>query len=59
MIKRGDYYYLFYSGGSFFDNTYAIGIARSLSLIGPYEKYPYPILSSNDFWIGPGHCSVL
>lgn len=59
MVKRGGFYYLFYSGNAFYDDRYAVGVARSTSPTGPFEKYPDPILVSNDRWWGPGHGSVV
>lgn len=52
-------YYLFYSGGSYADETYGVGVARADSITGPYEKAPAPILFSGGPWVGPGHCSVV
>ena len=59
VIKRQDYYYLFFSGGCYDDATYAVGVARSKSLLGPYTKQPNPILHSSNQFTGPGHCSVV
>ncbi len=44
-------------------DLYAVGVAQSTSLLGPYTKHPTPILHSpstdkNPFF-GPGHCSVV
>lgn len=58
MIRHGDYIYAFYAangccGGAC---TYATGIARSKSLLGPWEKYSgNPILVGGGEWICPGH----
>jgi GH43 family beta-xylosidase len=59
VIREGDYHYLFYSGNSYANETYAVGVARSKSVLGPYVKHGAPILVSNERWIGPGHCSVV
>ena len=59
IIKRNDYYYLFYSGHCYCDNTYAVGVARSKDPLGPYEKKGDPIMKTNGAWAGPGHCSVI
>ncbi len=59
VVARGGYYYLFYSGNAYYNATYAVGVARSSSPLGPYQKKGGPILSSSSRWIGPGHCSVL
>jgi beta-xylosidase len=59
------YYYLFYSAAHCCDGSgsYAVGVARSLSILGPYVKYEgNPILHSNTKgkgFDGTGHCSVV
>lgn len=61
IVRRGGYYYLFYSG----DNCcgkgiyYAVMVARSRSATGPFELRPEPILAQDAKWIGPGHNSVV
>ncbi|HYW16991.1 MAG TPA: glycoside hydrolase family 43 protein [Allosphingosinicella sp.] len=61
IVRRGGYYYLFYSG----DNCcgkgihYAAMVARSRSATGPFELRPEPILAKDSRWIGPGHNSVI
>ena len=64
MIREGEHYYLFYSGGPYFNERYALGVARSTSLWGPYTKAPSnPILKTaldhRSPFAGPGHNSVL
>jgi len=59
LIKRGFYYYLFYSANSYNDARYAVGVARAKHPLGPYHKHDDPILHSNEKWYGPGHCSVV
>lgn len=59
MIRRGDYYYLFYSGNSYASTAYAVGVARATSPLGPFTKATGPILVSNNAWSGPGHGSVI
>jgi len=59
VIKRGDWYYLFYSGYGYCNPTYAVGVARSKNPLGPYQKKGDPILKTGPTWVGPGHCSVL
>ena len=56
MIRRGQYYYLFYSGAHI-DTTYAEGVARATTINGVYSRYTgnAPILQSNSTWGGPGH----
>src|SRR5438270_1032703 len=68
VIRRGGYYYLFYSG----DNccgpkaNYAVMVARSRSATGPFETLeqatgkPHSIiLEKRGHWIAPGHNSVV
>ncbi|HVU30782.1 MAG TPA: glycoside hydrolase family 43 protein [Sphingomicrobium sp.] len=68
VLRRGGYYYLFYSG----DNccgpkaNYAVMVARSRSAKGPYETLeqatgkPHSIvLQKRGYWIAPGHNSIV
>ena len=62
VIRRGHYYYLFFSG----DNCcgpkahYAVLVARSRSATGPFEIAPDKvILASRGNWKEPGHNSVI
>ncbi|MCC6649362.1 MAG: family 43 glycosylhydrolase [Polyangiaceae bacterium] len=59
VISRGGYYYLFYSANAYYNGTYAVGVARATSPLGPYTKHGAPILTTNLGWVGPGHCSVV
>jgi GH43 family beta-xylosidase len=59
MIERGGMFYLFYSGASYADASYALGVARGRSPLGPMTKLGAPILSTAGAWAGPGHCSVV
>lgn len=59
VLRHGTYYYLFYSGNSYANETYALGVARSKNALGPYEKLGTPLIASNATWIGPGHGTVL
>lgn len=62
LLKHGDYFYLFYSGNGCCgrDCTYAMGVARSKALLGPWEKYSRnPILAENAAWKCPGHGSIV
>lgn len=67
VIRRGGYYYLFYSG----DNccgaraNYAVMVARSRRAEGPYQtleqatgKAHSIILEKRGYWIAPGHNSI-
>ncbi len=53
------WYYLFYSGSGYCGAEYAVGVARSINPLGPYEKKGDPIRKSDSRFIGPGHCSVI
>lgn len=59
MIDHGGFYYLFYSANAYASTRYAVGVARASSPLGPFTKAPAPILTSNAFWAGPGHGSVI
>lgn len=62
IFKKGDYYYATYSGGSCCDKqcNYKTGVARSRSVLGPWEKNPAnPILSDNRDWRCSGHGTVV
>ncbi|RKG81605.1 glycosyl hydrolase [Corallococcus exercitus] len=59
VVARGGYYYLFYSGNSYANSTYAVGVARATSPLGPYTKLGNPILKTAGGWVGPGHNSVV
>ena len=68
VVRRGGYYYLFYSG----DNccgakaNYAVMVARSKSATGPFETLeqatgkPHSIiLEKRGYWVAPGHNSIV
>src|SRR5581483_3131112 len=58
--KRGGFYYLYYSGNSYANASYAVGVARSRSPLGPFVKDPSgPILHSNAQFSGPGHMAIV
>ncbi|MDB6121232.1 MAG: beta-xylosidase [Pedosphaera sp.] len=62
IVRRGDWFYLFYSGSGCCGTgcNYAMGVARSHSLLGPWEKSPAnPILTDNERWKCPGHGSIV
>ncbi len=62
ILKRGDYYYLFYSGSGCCGRgcAYALGVARARALLGPWEKDPRnPILGGSEAWKCPGHGSIV
>ncbi|MFL5739553.1 MAG: family 43 glycosylhydrolase [Flavisolibacter sp.] len=58
MTRHGDYFYAFYAGAGCCGAgcSYAEGIARSKSLMGPWEKYSgNPVLKNLGRWTCPGH----
>ncbi len=59
MVERSGTFYLFYSGNSYANATYAVGVARGSSPGTPMTKLGAPILTTDAAWVGPGHCSVL
>jgi len=65
VIKRANYYYMFYSGDyccqdSGHNAHYSVMVARSESPVGPFEIYAgNPILEMNDRFLAPGHNAVI
>lgn len=68
VMYHGGYYYLFTSGNNCCGEHahYAVMVARSKDLLGPYEKFKGSdgsgdgvILEKNDHWIAPGHNAVI
>jgi xylan 1,4-beta-xylosidase len=62
VVARDGWFYLFYSGNACCGRScnYALGVARSRKLLGPWEKNPMnPILSANETWQCPGHGSIV
>jgi beta-xylosidase len=63
IVQRAGWYYLFYSGGRCCAPDtckYALGVARSKSIYGPWRRYKKnPILRSTRSWKCPGHGAVL
>jgi len=62
VVRRNGWFYLFYSGNFCCGREcdYALGVARSRRLLGPWEKNPNnPILAGNDNWKCPGHGTVV
>lgn len=61
-LKHGETYYLFYSANYYKNSTYGVGVATSVSPLGPYTKAEYnPVLQADPDWSfisGTGHCSV-
>ncbi|HEU0097247.1 MAG TPA: glycoside hydrolase family 43 protein [Allosphingosinicella sp.] len=61
MVRRGGWYYLFYSGDNCCGKNahYAVMVARSRSALGPFETRPGAILEARGAWHAPGHNSVI
>lgn len=62
VIRRDGSFYLFYSANLCCTRrcAYAVGVARSPTLIGRWEKYPdNPILRGGNGWRCPGHTAVV
>lgn len=62
MIFKNGWYFLFYSGNDFRTDKYGVGVARSRSPVGPFEKNPAnPILTGDRSprFCGVGHQDVL
>lgn len=65
ILPYNGMFYLFYSGNGYSTPAYAVGVARSNSIFGPFEKFSgNPIMHSapsspTPKFYGPGHCSVL
>ena len=63
IIKRHNWYYLFYSGGRCCSPStckYALGVARAKSIYGPWKRAKQnPILRNTRSWICPGHGALL
>jgi arabinan endo-1,5-alpha-L-arabinosidase len=56
LIREGDTYFLFYSANDYASPRYAVGLAYSDDLTGPYTKLAEPLLQSSipQGRIGPG-----
>ena len=62
ILRRDGWFYLFYSGNACCGSScnYALGVARSKTLLGNWEKNPAnPILAENEIWQCPGHGSIV
>ncbi len=62
IVRHKGWFYLFYSGNACCgrDCNYALGVARSRKLLGPWEKNTgNPILAANKSWKCPGHGTVV
>ncbi|HEX6651376.1 MAG TPA: glycoside hydrolase family 43 protein [Thermoleophilaceae bacterium] len=60
LLRHGGYVYLFYSAGHCCGRncTYATGVARASTLLGPWEKRRRPILRGGGAIRCPGHVGV-
>lgn len=62
MVKRDNYYYIFYSAGGCCGSkcSYHVNVARATSLKGPYAKYESnPVLTEYDAWKCTGHGTIV
>ncbi|MDQ6786364.1 MAG: family 43 glycosylhydrolase [Acidobacteriota bacterium] len=62
IMRKGDYFYLFYSANACCGRgcNYAMGVARSKTLLGAWEKSPEnPVLKGNENFNCPGHGSAV
>ena len=62
ILRRGGWFYHFYSGNACCGRAcnYALGVARSRHLLGPWEKYAKnPLVAANRDWQCPGHGSIV
>ncbi|MFW6042766.1 MAG: family 43 glycosylhydrolase [Marinilabiliaceae bacterium] len=61
IVKKDDYYYMFYSIGGCCDNqcSYRVRVARSKELRSGWEQYPEPILEGGEEWVCPGHGTLV
>ena len=60
LLRRDGTFYLIYSAGRCCGRhcNYATGVARSASLLGPWEKRPEPILTGGNGIRCPGHAGI-
>ena len=62
LVKKGEYYYLFYSVGGCCDTrcNYRVCIARSKNMRGPWKQHSQnPILEGGGLWKCSGHGTVV
>jgi hypothetical protein len=67
LVRRGQFYYLFFASGRYCRPDYAQGVARSTNVLGPYEKLRVPLLSTamvgqddtGTHLEGPGHAAFV
>ena len=58
MVHTAAGYFLFFSGGVWSDASYATGVARCDTPIGPCHEQGPPVMATNNTVIGPGGASV-
>ncbi len=62
VVRYGGYFHMLYSGGLFGGTVgcdYALGTARSRTIMGGWEKYPgNPIVRGGNGWSCPGHGTI-
>jgi xylan 1,4-beta-xylosidase len=62
VVRHDDYFYAFYAANGCCGTgcTYATGVARAKSLLGPWEKFAQnPILTNNPTWACAGHGTAI
>lgn len=62
LVEHDGSLHLFYSAGSYADDSYSVGHATAAALAGPWTKDPEPLLDSEDTgWVpvGPGGQDVV
>ena len=62
IMRRNGWFYMFYAGNACCGRecNYAMGVARSKTLLGKWEKSPAnPILKGNESWKCPGHGTIV
>lgn len=61
VYQKNGIYYLFYSANFYQDRAYCLGLATSMSPLGPFVKQDKPILKAQEYWdyvTGTGHNSI-
>jgi beta-xylosidase len=62
IMRRNGWFYMFYAGNACCTRecNYAMGVARSKTLLGKWEKDPAnPIMKGNENWKCPGHGTIV
>lgn len=57
VLKKDGKFYMFYSGGPYYNGDYVTGVARADQMTGPWEKLDLgrSIIPNDDRWEGCGH----